>query len=248
MNAYQSVSLLVLSLAMPLAGALAQQPKATVTGSVTDATTRRKLEGVNVRFSDTLSAVTDRRGMFEVRRVAVGTHTLRVTRVGYRPKTLTIPVGADDRTLHVVTTLEPLPVELAPVVIRGDTTSLVAYGRLADFYRRRHMGLGARFITRADIERRNPFRISQMFWTIPGAWFNYDSYGQTFITFRRAASLRGPCPPAVFLDGAYVASWVGLDDLVVPEQVEGIEIYVGDLWMPPEFAGRGCGAIVIWTR
>jgi hypothetical protein len=42
-----------------------------------------------------------------------------------------------------------------------------------------------------------------------------------------------------------------LNQLVVPGEVEGIEIYRRPAEVPPQFAPSGifsCGAIVIWTR
>ncbi len=242
-----SLAVLLLTLAAPLAAAHAQQPRATVTGSVTDATSGRAVQGVTVWFADGLTGFTGSRGQFEIKRVPVGTYQVRVSRIGYRPKTLQVPIARDDRNIYVVASLEPLPVQLEPVVIRGDTSSIVAYGRMADFYRRKRAGWG-RFITRQDIERRNPFRVSDLLYTIPGTWITHDQFGQATVTFRAGYSGLRRCLPAVYLDNMPLAADFGsVDDWVMPQDVEGIEVYTGFTITPVEFYG-GCGAIVIWTR
>ncbi len=241
------LSVFIFAVLAPLAGARAQQPpRVTVSGSVTDATSRRGVAGVTVWLADGLTSATSSDGQFEIRRVPVGVYQVRVSRIGYRAKTLQVPVAADDRRIFVVVALEPLPIQLEPVVIRGDTNTIVAYGRMADFYRRKRLGFG-RFITRQDIERRNPFRVSDLLWGIPGAWIRYGLYGQPVISFRGYSGLRG-CQPAVYLDYMRMPSDFGsVDDWVLPQDVEGIEIYTGFTITPMEFYG-GCGAIVIWTR
>jgi len=227
--------------------ASAQHPRATIAGSVTDATSRRALDGVTVWLADGLATVTGGRGRFEIKRVPAGTYRVRVSRIGYRAKTFEVPVAGDDRDIYLTLSLEPLPVELEPVVIRGDTNTVVAYGRMADFFRRKRRGWG-RFITRMDIERRNPFRVSDLLRSVPGVWMRYDRFGQAVVTFRGYGALR-QCPPAVYLDHVRMPSGFGftIDDWVQPHDIEGIEVYNGYASTPAEFYG-GCGAIVIWTR
>lgn len=229
------------------------QQHATVTGRVTGATSRRGVDAALIALDDGRSARADSHGGFVIKDLPPGTYRMRVSRIGYRPKTLSVPIEPEDarHQIFVDVSLEPLPVQMEPVVIRGDTSSVVAYGRIADFYRHRRSGWGGRFVTRADIERRQPFRISDMLVSLPGVWSSYNTFGDRVFAFSRSlnswASRRGGCGPAVFLDGARVADWLPIDDLVSPEQVEGIEVYDGWLNSPMEYAG-GCGAIAIWTR
>jgi hypothetical protein len=71
--------------------------------------------------------------------------------------------------------------------------------------------------------------------------------------------LRGPCRPAVYVDGTYVfggrntpAGTEGdrIDDYVIPTEVEAVEVYDSPGSLPAEFGGSraGCGVVVIWTR
>jgi hypothetical protein len=135
---------------------------------------------------------------------------------------------------------------------------------LVRFYDRVAGGRG-RFISRAEIETREPRRITQMIGEIPGTrlalvpgaaggvrdmvWFGRqvrtDEYGRPI-----------PCAPALYLDGSRLtdggpgAIAPSLDDLVSPAEVEGVEAYDDADSVPAEFAGSraGCGVIVIWTR
>jgi hypothetical protein len=39
-----------------------------------------------------------------------------------------------------------------------------------------------------------------------------------------------------------------VDEMYPPDQIEAIELYTTRHEVPAEFAGRGCGALVIWLR
>lgn len=229
------------------AAAMAQEG-ALVQGMVTDATSRRKVDHVTVWFAAGLAALTDSRGRFEIKNVRAGTYHVRLSRIGYRVKTFDLPLAERDvkDAIFLDVSLEPLPVELEPLEVRADTSTIVAYGRLADFYRRRRMGLGGRFFTREDIERRNPFYVSDLLRTVPGAWIRYDQWGDLYISFRG-----GRCVPTLWMDGARVPyGFGGVDGWVMPQDVEAMEVYNSGIMVPAEFwgFGGGCGAIAIWTR
>lgn len=228
------------------------QEGALVQGAVTDATSRRRVVGVTVSFGEGLTAVTDGRGRFEIKNLPTGTYHVRLSRIGYRLKTFDLPLGERDAkdAIFLDVSLEPLPVELEPLEVRGDTSTIVAYGRLADFYRRRRMGMGGRFFARQDIDRRNPLYVSDLLRTVPGAWFTYDRWGDQYISFRSFG--RGRCSATLWLDGVRVPQgFGGVDAWVLPHDVEGIEVYNSDLTTPAELWGSfggGCGTIAIWTR
>jgi hypothetical protein len=76
-------------------------------------------------------------------------------------------------------------------------------------------------------------------------------------TFGNAEDGR-PCLPISYLNGlrmgdvysTEVGLSSGLDQLVHPDDIEGIEIYESISRMPAEYApvGSVCGVILIWTR
>ena len=69
--------------AVPLRG---QEPTGTITGQVTDIGTQQPLSGVIIRVQGTpLGTQTRSDGGFTLTDVPAGTHTVRVTRIGYAP-------------------------------------------------------------------------------------------------------------------------------------------------------------------
>lgn len=123
------------------------------------------------------------------------------------------------------------------------------YRDVTGFEDRRKGGWG-RFVTREDIEQRNPIRLAFMLEGMPGV--QVSGNGRTVAMSRSTAMGRSalmPCQAAVYLDGVWVP---GFDlTMVDPQSVMGIEVYRGASETPPQFVpsrGGGCGAVVIWTR
>ena len=90
-----------------------------VAGVVSDAQSRAQLEAVRVQvLNSTISGTTDYRGHFLLRGVPPGAHTIRVSRIGYRPASKSITVIAADST-RITFELAPSAVELSAVVTTG---------------------------------------------------------------------------------------------------------------------------------
>lgn len=115
-----------------------------------------------------------------------------------------------------------------------------ADGRLAGFHRRLRRGHG-HFVTREQIERRDPSRLSHMFRQLPGLTVVRQEFGGTVV------SDRPDCRLEFFVDGVR-SSFLRMDALR-PGDVAGIEVYHGTSRVPPRFVRRDyCGAVVVWTR
>src|SRR5687768_8543654 len=117
---------------------------------------------VSIRGSQ-LIAETDDSGRFELAKVRPGMLSLRFRRLGYQPDTVELLVLAG-KTVPLEVTLSRLMVSLSPVVVTGHANLT---GWREGFYHRRNAGFG-HFFTAADIDKRNPGRMSDMFQTIPG--------------------------------------------------------------------------------
>jgi hypothetical protein len=191
--------------------------------------------------------------------------------VGYRPDS--IAATRDATPLRVA--LEPLQVatKLATVRVAADAHS--------GFERRARRNSGGYFIRRADIEKRKPLRTADLFRNIPGVALS-DSAGIIQVVsmraYRRAQptpagamggrgnrpgmvigsdTVTGPesggerCAIRVGLDGRLQDSGFSVND-VNPEEIEGIEAYMGVATIPIEFStvqrNGICGLIMIWTR
>lgn len=201
---------------------------------------------------------TDAAGMFDVTVKVSSGITLRAVRRGYQPTT-TPTLYFDGRSFFgVEIRMAPDVVLLAPleVVARSD----VDRSHFLDAFRHRlRTGFG-RYITRAEIESRNPVYVSDLLRSIPGIDLAADASGhRAVVQSRRAGGMT--CTTRVFVDGFManppVATASGprsdifrLDDVVSPHSVEGIEIYTGTATIPPEFltTDAPCGVIAIWTR
>ncbi len=144
-----------------------------------------------------------------------------------------------------VVRLEPLDVRVGPPSRRGKMTG---------FHRRRSRGAGE-FITRRDIERRDPMRLSDMVHvragvgTVPYG----DGSGRRHVRMTRAALQEDTdrCRVQYWIDGVPFrgVNRFELDELS-PADVQGIEIYRGPSEIPPRFNRRGssCGVVAVWTR
>lgn len=193
-----------------------------------------------------MDGLTDAAGAFRFDHVPTGAAQLVVRRLGFRPESLTVEVpqlagGA------VVVQLERVAAPLAPVLVRATPR---ARPLPSAFERRRAAGLG-HFVTRADIERRNPRRTSDLFRSIPGVSLGSGPSGSLAPRFRSTGRV-GQCDPLYWLDGTPLATTSFDLDAISPQSIEAVEIYSGNATVPPALratmAAGGCGVIAIWTR
>lgn len=144
-----------------------------------------------------------------------------------------------------VVELEPLDVRVSPPVRRG---------KMAGFHRRRSRGMGE-FITRREIDARDPMRLSDLVHLASGVQtIPYgDASGRRHVEISRAAFLEDTnvCRIQYWIDGVPFpgVNRFELDELS-PDDVQGIEIYRGPAEIPPQFNRRGsqCGVVLVWTR
>lgn len=179
---------------------------------------------------------------------------LRAERIGYRG-VLTPPIEIEGfRSLSLELRLSPDVVPVAPLQVTARQrreSSPVHEG----FRRRRANGFGE-YITRRDIERRSPPHVTDLLRRLAGV--NVSSSGRAgrgVVSMGRGGShFGGPCPAQVYVDNFHVNRANGrtfrIDDVVSPDDVEGIEVYRGLATVPAQFLSpeADCGVIVIWTR
>lgn len=144
---------------------------------------------------------------------------------------------------------------LAPleVVARRRSESQV----LQDFEARKDRGMG-HYITRQEIERVSPSRVTDLLVELPGVRLRSSGTGlRRVVQMSRARGVL-QCPTQVYVDGIRLntnagppeAQIVAIDDYVSPGSVEGIEVYRGLSTVPAEFLNEyaDCGVVAIWTR
>jgi len=187
---------------------------------------------------------TDSAGAYHLGGLPAGKTQLVFRRLGFEPVTKDVVVSERAQTVDV--TMEMLPAEMAALITEASTR---VREMLRDFWQRREQGNG-HFITRADIEDRQPMNLSDMMRSIPGMQLISHRVG-TEATLRFARNAGGhDCPPQYYIDGV-MARGFNIDDMP-PSDVEGIEIYPGVSTVPPQFKSvtgtSACGVVVIWSR
>jgi hypothetical protein len=239
----------IVAAAVLLAGLASSRLEAqSIRGELSDASTGQALSGVllvlvSAELDEVSSVQTDERGNFALAAPMVGDYRIRAEKAGYRPvvsravrlergDTLAVSIRLSSETIVLESVVvAPIPADV-PVRARG-------------FYERKNAAVYGVFITREDIARTRPNRTSDLLRRIPGAQLT-GGRGDGFTT-----RLRAGCTPAVFLDGSKLqAGGAGIDDLVRPSDVEGIEVYRSMSEAPPEYQGlnSGCSVVLIWTR
>jgi hypothetical protein len=220
-------------------GAAASGP--TLAGVVTD-TRSAPIPGVEVGLlvgrEIARSVRTDSTGRFELRGLPRGKTSIVARRLGFQPRVYTVQVREGSTRAFLPVVLDPMPAELDKIIVLARVTN--SGGRLREFYERKLKNAWGSYFEREDIERRNPHWMSDMLRMIPGVRVYSTGHG------RNAVRMRG-CAPTLWVDGMPVRG-AELDDLVVPSDVAGIEVYRSRAGLPPQFWDRSGCAIIVWTR
>ena len=186
-----------------------------------------------------LRATSDSSGAFRIAGLEPGDVRLNLRALGFHAIVLVVNVRRDTTSV-VDVTIEPVPLPAAEIesgLRRGDE-------RMRGFYQRRDAGFG-RFVTRADIDRREVMDTRDLLRGMPGVRLVGSR-------IQMASSMSSPrCMVQYFVDAIHVTG-APTDFLSQfrPRDIEGMEVYRGPAETPPEFSrgGAECGVIVIWTR
>lgn len=201
--------------------------------------------------------LTDDQGRFLFRDVAPGRYELSILAPGGAPVSMEVVLlPGEEYHTRIVFAEEAQRLQDITVAAEGpprDATSR----RLEAFNRRRQRGLGV-FLTRADIERRQPRLLSDALAGVQSIRLMERGSGKVVIAARglqpvarTGGYMAAPCMLRLVIDGMPQAVGASLDQ-VSPHEVAGIEIYPGAASMPVEFAhfqeDSWCGVVAIWTR
>lgn len=240
------VRLIVPVLLLPALASLASaQSVGAISGTIKDSS-GAPIPGVEVVLLQRPGAVyTDSVGKFRISNVPTGKRALHFRRLGFEPKSMDADINRGE-TLALNVVLDPFATELDGMTVEEATRRRQL---LSDFYDRMSRGFG-HFITREEIEKRNPMNLSDMMRMVPGATLvPVSGTNQAKLRFSRAQMGRD-CPPQYWVDGVKAYNF-NIDD-IIPSDVEGIEIYPGAATVPPQYNTREgttiCGVVLIWTR
>lgn len=235
------------ALAIVLAILAAPAAAQTVDGRVLDRSSDRPLSGATVELlldNAVLSSTsTDSLGLFRMTAEEPGTYRLNVRREG-RPLTMSreFELRVADTT-HVEVRVLAGVVRLEPVVAMAQARRLPA--TLAGFYDRAERNRGGHFLLRDYIDERRASRTTDLIRSVAGFSLSVNRRGGTSVRTRG-------CEPMLWVDGLQIPlNGMSIDDIVQPQDIEGIEIYSGPASLPADFVRRGnpgCGAVLVWTR
>lgn len=208
-----------------------------VQGVVVDRNTGAPVRGADVDVGPEHSAqITGQNGRFHFL-MSPGVHHLRITRIGYRLLTDTLDLDRGT-TARVRAEVVPEAVDLEPLVVMVSRRTLL---ERVGFYERQGTAIGT-FLTRSDIESRQPRQFTDLVRTMPGVRaVPSNQYGDAVLR------MRGNCEPSLYIDGIRTLEGFSPDLALTPEHVEGIEVYRG-AQVPMAYSRNACGAVVVWTR
>ena len=255
---------LALALAALCAGAPAGAQAVQMTGTVLEENSLHPIAGARVEvydvgWSSRGVAVTDAFGRFSLRLRTQPGYRVRATRQGYRTNSTPVLWTDGHDFLQIELRLDRSSVLLAPIEIVARSRRQPS-AVLESFRGRLRTGMG-QYITRADIEKRQPPAVTDLLATVPGVRLESSSGTGLRRVVYLTRALTGPrdCPAQIFIDGfllqrgnpfSNVDPGFTIDDVVSPDAIEGIEIYRGLSTVPAEFLTplAHCGVVAIWTR
>lgn len=254
---------LVIAVLWPLIPGASVAAQRIVTGQVVSADA--PVSWANIHYG-ARRVVADDSGAFRLT-LGPGKVSLWAKRIGYQAVALELAAGGDTSiTIEMV----PLARMLAKQVV--EATAITRSLELSGFHRRlqeRQRGTNAgQFITAEEIEQRKPTRTTQLFDGRTGikvTRFNTSRFssevpcgGPTGLVCWVPQGLGG-CNMTVYYDGKRMRPYNGIgardtptfvDELVLPNDIAGIEIYTTPGKAPAEYQSLSgtCGVILIWSR
>jgi len=220
-----------------------------IVGVVTDQASGRPVPEVVVNV-DGIGRVanTDEDGRFSLSELIPGRHDVVFTHLGYRQRMVSIELEAAHVVkLHVEMAVDAIALDPIEVTVDRLDRNLQGVG----FYQREEDGWGD-FLDREDLEYWNPVLLTSALTRFPGVTTVPDPRmpSRGFLALRRHGT---NCIPTVYLDGVRIGGDrgpAGIDDIVNPGVVAGVEVYRNTAGIPPQYWGTdsSCGVVLIWLR
>ena len=218
-------------------------------GRVTDAE-RNPLSYANVQLNGGRRVIADDSGRFSIPSPPARVQLI-VRRIGFAPEEVVLETMPDT---VVRVQLRPVAASLPEITIEGRAAFVSLdlsgfYQRMKDAERGINHGY---FITPEDLDFRKPTQILNMAEGVPAVRVEHN------ILSPRSDILRGQggCLMSVYLDRVRIAGKAPplvddfVNELVLPQQVAGIEIYPRAIGAPPQYqsSANTCGVVLIWSK
>lgn len=205
---------------------------------------------VRVSFGDKIaSGRTDSIGVFRVDGLIAGEWRASVRRIGFKETSVDFHLLAGDNIYTIE--VNETPSELTDVKVVAPRLASI---RLRDFEARVARGEPNAVVTRKDIVRRNPVKLSQLLRSMPGIQITEQGGSRIAVASRGSVPGKGimaACPLRMAVDGMLRPPQSDLDE-ILPNDVHGVEVYYGPGRLPQQLANfrtdNWCGLVAIWTR
>lgn len=205
------------------------------------------------------TGTTNERGFFRLRVPRSGSVLLSARALGYaglEGETVDVP---PERLAVVDVRLPGEAIALEPIIVTAEARSF--HLEMQGFYRRRDDGFGLH-VTPEVLERRQPVKTTDLFFSMPGVRVIEPAgggRGRAILLSRWRDPRDSPCWPMVYVDRHLVSTGslggaggepLAVDEVVATDDILAIEVYRSPAEIPSEFSGpnAGCGVVVIWTR
>jgi len=183
------------------------------------------------------SGTADSTGVFAIDGLTPGTATLEARALGFQPARVLVDLSSAHTAVADVT--------LGDRTTRLDTLRVFARRRppdLSGFEERLQRNWFGRFLTAKQIEAMHVPTIAMVLTTVPGLQVLGTEFGSRVTSSRR-------CIPSVYLDGFELYNGdTALADMVTPDDVRGIEVYLQPGTAPLQYGHNQCGSILVWTK
>lgn len=196
-----------------------------------------------------VSVVTKDDGTFNLEGVPTGTQLIIVRHIGFEAERVTVNVTSR-QPIEVRVTLGPSVNVLDPVLV----TARANYALDKDgFTARQRTGWG-KYFTREQIQKRNPYNLSDFLTDVPGIRVAHVLGGATITSDRASYILgggRGGGCTHIWVDGfEWRSAEPGdIDTFVSPRDIIGLEVYKPNE-APVQYRGvdDNCIVLLLWTR
>jgi hypothetical protein len=223
-----------------------QKGQAVLRGKVVNAN-GTPLANARVEVEGTTSRVlTNAEGAFTLTELPSGTQSVRAMQVGFAP--VSQPVELSTRAIASTTITMSQPVQmLDPVIVRAESD--VGLDNIGFTQRKR--GMSGTFMDAAEIMRRGPNVLTDVFRTVPSLRVVPVSPYDYAVESSRGNMLGGNCVKFWYDGSPYDPVFPGdVDRMVPPYEIAAIEVYNGST-VPIQFSSANssnCAVIVIWTK
>ncbi|MEP7346536.1 MAG: carboxypeptidase-like regulatory domain-containing protein [Gemmatimonadaceae bacterium] len=210
----------------------------------------RPLAGARVSIvGSDVTTLTSDSGRFVLTGLPSGSQTLNARALGF------LPIHA---TVHLLTAGAQNVADVSLTSLKSflDTIRVTATRLYTDdangFESRKRSGQG-HYIDRAIIDRRQAIQASNLLQMIPRLEVLTSATGLFghIVVMKTEFTSQGYCRPDLYVDGVLFRSGdMEIDEVLNPDQIEGIEVYTKPALAPVQFTNNmsGCGSIVVWRR